>query len=125
LGLRLPDDVLAALDAYRNPDHGYGVIAADDGPAGGPGPPARPAPSRDRGASVAVGATSDAPSRSSFKQDDLAADLDRLAGQQQSDGGWPISFRPYSPAGELEWRGCATVQAITVLDSNGVLRRTV
>ena len=62
----------------------------------------------------------DAPSRALFTKDVIAADLDRLAGQQQPDGGWPIGFTPYSPAAALEWRGYATVQAVSVLRRNGV-----
>jgi hypothetical protein len=54
-------------------------------------------------------------SRRSFTGDAIRADLDRLAAQQQPDGGWTITFTPYSPAGALEWRGYATVQAIAVL----------
>ncbi|MEU4428652.1 hypothetical protein AB0F81_49210 [Actinoplanes sp. NPDC024001] len=57
----------------------------------------------------------DAPSRALFSPDAVAADLERLAGQQQEDGGWPITFAPVSPAAVLEWRGYATVQAIAVL----------
>jgi hypothetical protein len=57
----------------------------------------------------------DAPSRPSFPAEAVAADLERLAGDQQPDGGWEITFRPYSPAAALEWRGYATVQAIAVL----------
>jgi hypothetical protein len=54
-------------------------------------------------------------SRASFTEAAIRADLERLAGQQQSDGGWAITFTPYSPAAALEWRGYATVQAIAVL----------
>ena len=57
----------------------------------------------------------DAPSRASFTDAEIAADLDRLAGQQQPDGGWPVTFKAYSPAAALEWRGYATVQAVAVL----------
>jgi hypothetical protein len=59
----------------------------------------------------------DAPSRTSFPEDAIAADLDRLAGQQQPDGGWTVNFKPYSPAADLEWRGYATVRAIAVLQN--------
>jgi hypothetical protein len=62
----------------------------------------------------------DAPSRASFTGDAIAADLDRLAGQQQPDGGWVITFTPYSPAAALEWRGYATVQAVAVLRSTAL-----
>jgi hypothetical protein len=34
---------------------------------------------------------------------------------KRPDGGWPVTFTPYSPAAALEWRGYATVQAIAVL----------
>jgi hypothetical protein len=57
----------------------------------------------------------DAPSRASFTPEAVAADLDRLAGQQQPDGGWLVTFTPYSDAAALEWRGYATVQAVAVL----------
>lgn len=57
----------------------------------------------------------DAPSRASFTKDAIAADLDRLAGQQQPDGGWTVAFTPYSPAAALEWRGYATIQAVAIL----------
>jgi hypothetical protein len=59
----------------------------------------------------------DAPSRASFTMDAIAADLDRLASQQQPDGGWTITFTPYSPAAALEWRGYTTVQAVATLRS--------
>jgi hypothetical protein len=58
-----------------------------------------------------------APSRSCFTTDAVAADMDRLASQQQPDGGWTVSFPPYSPAAALEWRGYATVRAVAVLRS--------
>jgi hypothetical protein len=56
-----------------------------------------------------------APSRSYFAAEAIAADRDRLAGQQRSDGGWDVSFQTFSPAAALEWRGYATVQAVKVL----------
>jgi hypothetical protein len=62
----------------------------------------------------------DAPSRASFTTDAIAADLDRLAGQQQPDGGWTVDYTLYSPAAALEWRGYATVQAVAVLRSTAL-----
>ena len=59
----------------------------------------------------------EAPSRASFTTDAIAADLDRLASQQQPDGGWNITFSPYGPAAALEWRGYTTVQAVATLRS--------
>lgn len=49
----------------------------------------------------------------------VEADLDRLAAGQQDDGGWTVDFGSFSPAAALEWRGYATVRAITVLRLNG------
>jgi hypothetical protein len=59
----------------------------------------------------------DAPSRASFPKDAVAADLDRLARQQQPDGGWTVDYTTYSPAAALEWRGYATIQAVAILRS--------
>lgn len=58
------------------------------------------------------------PVRGLFSDDVIATDLERLAAQQQPDGGWLVDFAPYSPAAALEWRGYATVQAVQVLRSN-------
>lgn len=55
------------------------------------------------------------PSRELFSEEVITADLARLAGQQQPDGGWPVEFPSYSPAAAAEWRGYATVQAIAIL----------
>jgi len=62
----------------------------------------------------------DAPSRGLFAAGAVAADLERLAGRQQPDGGWTVSFTSYSPAAALDWRGYATVQAVTVLRGGGL-----
>jgi hypothetical protein len=62
----------------------------------------------------------DAPSRASFPKEAVAADLDRLARQQQPDGGWAVNFPPYSAAAALEWRGYATVRAVAVLRSTAL-----
>jgi hypothetical protein len=48
----------------------------------------------------------------------VAADLARLAAGQREDGGWSVDFPAYSPAAALEWRGYATVHALTVLRDN-------
>ena len=54
-----------------------------------------------------------------FIDDDAVAnDLERLAGEQQPDGGWVVDFQSYSPQAELEWRGYATVMAVQVLTAN-------
>lgn len=63
----------------------------------------------------------DRPARALFKDEVVEGELRRLAGEQQDDGGWRVDFANYSPAAELEWRGYATVRAVSVLQRNGVL----
>jgi hypothetical protein len=62
------------------------------------------------------------PVRSLFDDGVIAAELDRLAAQQESNGGWRPDFDSASPAAALEWRGYQTVWAISVLQHNGRLR---
>lgn len=50
----------------------------------------------------------------------VAAELDRLAADQLQDGGWTVDWTPHSPAAALEWRGYATVRALTVLRAHGI-----
>jgi hypothetical protein len=57
----------------------------------------------------------DGPARRLFAADIVAAELDRLAAAQQPDGGWTVDFESSSPAAALEWRGYATVAAVTTL----------
>jgi hypothetical protein len=64
----------------------------------------------------------DRPARAMFADDVIAADLDRLAAGQKEDGGWTVDYLKISPAGSLDWRGYATVQAIEVLRRNGYER---
>jgi hypothetical protein len=61
----------------------------------------------------------DRPLRKIFAGEVIAADLDRLAAAQQGDGGWAVDFVSRSAAGALEWRGYATVGAVTILRSHG------
>jgi hypothetical protein len=63
----------------------------------------------------------DGPARSLFAPGVVEAELERLAGEQRPDGGWPVEFASYSPAATLEWRGHRTVNALTLLRANGVL----
>ena len=58
------------------------------------------------------------PARTLLDERAVAADLERLAAGQEEDGGWSMDFQSYSPAAALEWRGYATVRAITVLQRN-------
>jgi hypothetical protein len=52
------------------------------------------------------------PLRRLYSKDVFDADLERLAGDQQADGGWVVDFPSSSPAAALEWRGYATVAAV-------------
>jgi hypothetical protein len=49
----------------------------------------------------------------------IEAELDRLAGRQQDDGGWTVDYASFSPAAALEWRGYVTVQAVSTLRRAG------
>lgn len=57
----------------------------------------------------------DGPARRLFAPGVVDAELDRLAAAQQPDGGWTVDFASASPAAALEWRGYATVAAVTAL----------
>ena len=59
--------------------------------------------------------------RELFTSEQIEAHLDRLAGRQQPDGGWTISWEPPSKASELEWRGIVTLDALRTLTSYGRL----
>jgi hypothetical protein len=60
----------------------------------------------------------DRPARTLLDDDAVAADLERLAAEQHEDGGWSVDFQSYSPAAALEWRGYATVRALSILRDN-------
>lgn len=63
-------------------------------------------------------------SRALFDDALIEAHLDNLAGSQQTDGGWPISWEPPSEASQLEWRGIVTLQALRTLTAYGRLAAT-
>jgi hypothetical protein len=60
----------------------------------------------------------DRPVRDLLAADVIATDLERLARQQQEDGGWIVDYLQMSPAGSMDWRGYATVRAIDILRRN-------
>ncbi|MCR6490811.1 hypothetical protein M8542_49295 [Amycolatopsis sp. OK19-0408] len=62
----------------------------------------------------------DRPARALLKDGVVEAELRRLVDEQQDDGGWRVDFASFSPAAELEWRGYATVRAVSVLQRNGL-----
>ena len=46
----------------------------------------------------------------------------RLERDQQTDGGWPVTWEPPSEASRLEWRGIVTLGALRTLTAYGRLR---
>jgi hypothetical protein len=60
----------------------------------------------------------DSAARAVIDPEAVARDLERLAAEQQADGGWVVDFGSFSPQAELEWRGYATVMAVQVLAAN-------
>jgi hypothetical protein len=63
----------------------------------------------------------DRPARTILDEAVVATDLERLAGEQEEDGGWSVDFQSFSPAAALEWRGYATVRALTILRDNAII----
>jgi hypothetical protein len=63
----------------------------------------------------------DRPTRRLLTAAAVDADLRRLSDGQQPDGGWQVDFAAYSPAASLDWRGYATVSAVSTLRANGLL----
>jgi hypothetical protein len=64
------------------------------------------------------------PARALLDEATIAADVDRLAREQREDGGWSVDFQSYSPAAALEWRGYATVRALSILRNNAIIDAT-
>jgi hypothetical protein len=54
-----------------------------------------------------------------FSAEVVEAELERLEAEQGEDGGWSVDFASYSPAASVEWRGYATVRALSVLRAHG------
>jgi hypothetical protein len=59
------------------------------------------------------------PARALFADDVVDAELDRLTAGRLGDGGWTVDFDSHSPQAALEWRGYATVRAVTILLAEG------
>ena len=45
----------------------------------------------------------------------------KTGNSRPDDGGWRVDFGSFSPAAELEWRGYATVQAVSILRRNNMI----
>ncbi|TYP74548.1 hypothetical protein [Paenibacillus methanolicus] len=56
-----------------------------------------------------------------FTQSQIDRHLEVLLREQLPDGGWPIGWEAPGPAAELEWRGVATLEAISRLSAYGVI----
>lgn len=54
-------------------------------------------------------------SRSLWSDQQIQADLDRLAQEQGDDGGWSFDWLEWCPAQGLDWRGIQTVRALQTL----------
>jgi hypothetical protein len=61
------------------------------------------------------------PLRDLLPKDAVVADLERWRSSQQDDGGWVVDFASASPVGALEWRGYATVRAVSLLRANDMM----
>jgi hypothetical protein len=61
----------------------------------------------------------DSPWRRLFDDAAIEGHLDRLARDQQADGGWPITWEPPGVAATLEWRGIETLRALRTLRAYG------
>ncbi len=59
--------------------------------------------------------SADSPWRRLFDDTAIEGHLDRLARDQQSDGGWAITWEPPGMASTLEWRGIETLRALRTL----------
>jgi hypothetical protein len=61
----------------------------------------------------------DSPWRRLFDDASIDGHLDRLARDQQPDGGWAITWEPPGMASTLEWRGIETLRALRTLRAYG------
>ena len=60
--------------------------------------------------------------RALFDDGVIERELDRLAAEQQDDGGWTFTWGAWNPAVAWEWRGAVTVAALQTLKAYGRLR---
>lgn len=63
----------------------------------------------------------DGRSRAVFTDEQIEADVDRVEGGQQDDGGWTFDHLAWSPGQEVETRGIVTLWALTTLRAHGRL----
>jgi len=70
---------------------------------------------------VHLASSPDSPWRRLFDDATFEGHLDRLAQDQQPDGGWAITWEPPGVASTLEWRGIETLRALRALRAYGRL----
>ncbi|GGW69504.1 hypothetical protein [Streptomyces xantholiticus] len=63
--------------------------------------------------------TPDSLARRWFTDEEMARSLEHLAGEQQQDGGWPITWREWAPGTALEARPIVTIEALRTLRAHG------
>jgi hypothetical protein len=102
-----PARAAAAVERFRSAIRDDGTVAV---PGGVEGEHLKPLDLSPRPGS---------PSRALFTDDQIAADMDRLEGEQLDDGGWDFHFLHFSPGQSVEWRGAVTLGAIRTLREHG------
>lgn len=63
----------------------------------------------------------DSPWRRLFDDETIEGHLDRLARDQQADGGWPVTWDAPGTASTMDWRGIETLRALRTLRAYGRL----
>jgi hypothetical protein len=108
---RVPDDARArdALERLRPHFRSDGSI------------PVRGGAENERLTALTLSPRPGSRSRALFTEEQIEADLDRLAEGQQRDGGWLFDFGVWSPGQLAEYRGLVTLQALATLGANGRL----
>jgi hypothetical protein len=61
----------------------------------------------------------DSLARAWFTDEEMARSLDHLAGLQDEDGGWPVTWRQWAPGTALEARPAVTIEALRTLRAHG------
>lgn len=110
-------DALRLLEALGDADRSRQVAAAIRGAEYYK----RDAASTEYGLSPMQIAPTPSRARELFGAGELDAHLDALEAEQQSDGGWPLTWEPPTDASRLEWRGSRTVEALRILRDYGRL----
>lgn len=107
---------LAFLDAHPDDERTGPAVDAVRGAVGTDGCVPVPGGTEDEKLTpLALSPHPGRPSRSIFTDQQIQADLDRLAAEQQGDGGWTFDWAEWCPAQGLDWRGVQTLAALQSL----------